>query len=121
MDLIGEFYPKSLVGNCYALTNICMLTGFTFCTHLKSKSACKVVQTYVDSIHATFGGSNSNLSDKGSEFKNSLFEEVAKQLGYEYKVYTSPYHPQSKGRFEGFHHFLRTCISNHVSGTLEWH
>ena len=30
MDLIGEFHPASSKGNRYALTAICMLTGFTF-------------------------------------------------------------------------------------------
>ena len=31
IDLIGEFYPPSSKGNRYALTTVCMLTGFTFC------------------------------------------------------------------------------------------
>ena len=37
MDLIGEFHPASSKGNRYALTAICMLTGFTFCIPLNSK------------------------------------------------------------------------------------
>ena len=39
MDLIGEFHPASSKGNRFALTAICMLTGFTFCRPLKSKKA----------------------------------------------------------------------------------
>ena len=35
MDLIGEFHPASIKGNRYALTAVCMLTGFTFCIPLK--------------------------------------------------------------------------------------
>ena len=31
MDLIGEFYPASTRGNCYALTIICMLTRWVWC------------------------------------------------------------------------------------------
>ena len=34
----------------------------------------------------------------GTEFKNQLFEKVAKELGVEFKCYTAPYHPQSNGR-----------------------
>ena len=34
MDLIGEFHPASSKGNRYALTAVCMLTGFTFCIPL---------------------------------------------------------------------------------------
>ena len=37
MDLIGEFHLASSKGNKYALTAVCMLTGFTFCIPLKSK------------------------------------------------------------------------------------
>ena len=37
MDLIGEFHLASSKGNRYALTAVCMLTGFTFCIPLKSK------------------------------------------------------------------------------------
>ena len=37
MDLIGEFHPASSKDNRYALTAVCMLTGFTFCIPLKSK------------------------------------------------------------------------------------
>ena len=31
MDLIVEFHPPSSKGNRYALTVICMFTGYTFC------------------------------------------------------------------------------------------
>ena len=50
MDLIGEFHPASSKGNKYALTAICMLTGFTFCTPLKSKKAKDVVTAYLNRI-----------------------------------------------------------------------
>ena len=36
-DLIGEFHPASSKGNRFALTAVCMLTGFTFCIPLKTK------------------------------------------------------------------------------------
>ena len=37
MDLIGKFHPASSKGNRFALTAVCMLTGFTFCIPFKSK------------------------------------------------------------------------------------
>ena len=39
MDLIGEFHPPSSNGNRYALTVICMFTGYTFCIPLPNKMA----------------------------------------------------------------------------------
>ena len=50
MDLIGEFHPASSKGNRYALTAVCMLTGFTFCIPLKSKHAEDVKRAYIDHI-----------------------------------------------------------------------
>ena len=60
------------------------------------------------------------ISDNGTEFKNKVFEQVAKELGLEYKLYTLPYHPASNGRIEGFHAFLKACIAKHVAPQLEW-
>ena len=119
MDLIGEF-PKSSKDNCYALTVICMLTGFTFCIPIPSKSASDVVKAYIENVYTKYGGSKKILTDNGTEFKNKLFTQVATELGVEYKCYTPPYHPQSNGRIEGFHHFLKACMSKHIKQAKEW-
>ena len=119
MDLIGDFTPSSK-GNKYALTVICMLTGYTFCIPIPSKKASDVITAYIDNIYSKFGGSKKILSDNGTEFKNQLFEKIAKELGVEFKCYTAPYHPQSNGRIEGFHHFLKSCMAKHISTTMEW-
>ena len=37
MDLITEFHPPSSQGNCYALTGVCMLTGFTWCIPINQR------------------------------------------------------------------------------------
>ena len=59
------------------------------------------------------------LCGNGMEFKNQLFMDVATQLGVECKVYCPPYHPQSNGRIEGIHNFLKVCMSKHVSKSFE--
>ena len=60
------------------------------------------------------------LTDNGTEFKNSLFAEVAKELGLERKIYSPPYRPQSNGVLEGFHKFLKSSFSKHISRHKEW-
>ena len=60
------------------------------------------------------------LSDNGTIFKNKMFEQVSKELGLEYKLYTPPYHPALNGRIEGFDAFLKACIAKHVAPQLEW-
>ena len=49
-----------------------------------------------------------------------LFEEVAKQLGVERKIYSPVYRPQANGQIKGFHRFLKECISKHMVNNLEW-
>ena len=94
--------------------------GYVFCVPLKTKTAGEVTKAYIDNIYSKFGGSLKILSDNGTEFKNKVFEQVAKELGVEYKLYTLPYHPASNGRIEGFHAFLKACKSKHVMPPLEW-
>ena len=120
MDLIGEFHPPSSQGNKYALTVICMLSGWTWCIPILDKTAPIVVGAYLKHIHHVFGPSCKILSDNGTELNNKLLEVVAKALVVEHKVYSPPYRPQSNGRIEGFHAFLKTCLAKHVSGNVEW-
>ena len=51
MDLIGEFLPPTSRGHRYSLTAVCMLTGFTWCIPLKTKTAEEVMKAYMDHIY----------------------------------------------------------------------
>ena len=120
MDLIGEFHPPTSCGHHYALTAVCMLTGFTWCIPLKTKTAEEVAKAYMDHIYCSFGGSIKILTDNGTEFKNKLLKEVISKLGMEFSIHSPPYRPQSNGKIEGFHRFLKTCIGKHINYGLEW-
>ena len=119
MDLIGEFHPASSKGNRFALTAVCMLTGFTFCIPIKSKKAEDVINAYLNHICCVFGPSRKILTDNGTEFKNQLWTEVHKRLQTEHKV-TPIYSPQCNGRIEGFHRFLKSCIAKQLENRVEW-
>ena len=119
MDLIGEFHPASSKGNRFALTAVCMLTGFTFCIPIKTKKAEDVVNAYLNHICCTFGPSRRILTDNGTEFKNKLWTEVYEKLQTEHKV-TPIYSPQCNGRIEGFHRFLKSCIAKQLENRVEW-
>ena len=83
------------------------------------KTAEEIVEKYFTHVAFMFSVSRKILSDNSTEFKNSLFEEVAKQLGVEHKIYSPVYRPQANGRIEGFHKFLKECISKHLVRSLE--
>ena len=49
------------------------------------------------------------LSDNGTEFKNSLMDQVWQQLGIE-RIFSAPYHPQSNGKLEVLHKYLKPTL-----------
>ena len=120
MDLIGEFHLPSSQGNRYALTGVCMLTGFTWCIPIKSKKATDVARAYMQHVYSILGGSTKILTDNGTEFKNEVFREVLQKLGTEKLIHSPPYRPQSNGRIEVFHMYLKACIAKHMRNGLEW-
>ena len=119
MDLIGEFHPASSKGNRYALTAVCMLTGFTFCIPLKSKCAEDMIKAYIDHICCPFGPSRKILTDNDTDFKNKLWTEVFDKLKTEQK-FTPIYSPQCNGRIEGFHKFLKATIAKQLENHVKW-
>ena len=120
MDLIGEFHPPSSNGNRYALTGVCMLTGFTWCILIKLKKASDVARAYMQHVYSVLGGSTKILTDNGTEFKNEVFKEMLQSLGTEKLIHSPPYRPQSNRRIEGFHRYLKACIAKHMHTGLEW-
>ena len=49
------------------------------------------------------------LSDNGMEFKNNLMDQVLQQLGID-RIFSAPYHPQSNGKLEVFHKYLKPTL-----------
>ena len=68
MDLIGEFQPPSPKSNRYALTAVCMLTGYTFCIPIRNKSAEEIVMARRNHIAFLFGVCRKLLMNNGTEF-----------------------------------------------------
>ena len=120
MDLIGEFHPPSSQGNRYALTGVCMLTGFTWCIPIQLKKATDVARAYIQHVYSILGGSTKILSDNGTEFKNEVFREALQKLGTEKLIHSPSYRPQSNGQIKGFHRYLKACIAKHMRNGLEW-
>ena len=49
------------------------------------------------------------LSDNRTEFKNSLMDQVLQQLGID-RIFSAPYHPQSNGKLDIFHKYLKPTL-----------
>ena len=120
MDLVSKFHPPSSKGNRYALTDLCMLTGYKFYISIKNKSAEEIVNAWRNHITFRFGICRKLLTNNGIEFKNDLFSRVAKEVGVERKIYSPLYRPQLNGCIEGFHKFLKICLAKYISKHREW-
>ena len=49
------------------------------------------------------------LLHNGMEFKNSLMDQVLQQLEID-RIFSAPYHPQSNGKLEVFHKYLKPML-----------
>ena len=49
------------------------------------------------------------LSDNRTEFKNQLMDNVLQHLGVDH-IFSAPYHPQSNGKIEVFHKYLKPSL-----------
>ena len=49
------------------------------------------------------------LLENGTEFKNHLMDQVLQLLGIDC-VFSTPYHPQSNGKLEVFHKYLKPTL-----------
>ena len=68
---------------------------------IPGKSADTIVSTIINQYLPVHMCPRYILSDNGTEFKNSLMDQVLKQLGIE-RIFSAPYHPQSNRKLEGF-------------------
>ena len=78
MDLIGEFHPPSSKGNRYALTVICMFTGYTFCIPIPNKKAEMVLKTYMNYVYCNMEVHLKFSLTMEQSLKTSLWRKLVK-------------------------------------------
>ena len=97
-----------------------MLMGYTIVIPIPDKKSETVCGAYRDSVYCIFGGSSRIPTDNTTEFKSQEMKGICETLNIKH-VFSPAYTPQANGRLEGWHCFLKACISKHIRGTdLEW-
>ena len=108
IDLVTEC--KTLTsGNKHILTIIDHLTGWPEAFSIPDKSADTIVATFINEYLPVHMCPQYILSDNGTEFKNSLMDQVLQQLGID-RIFSAPYHPRSNGKLEVFHKYLKPTL-----------
>ena len=104
IDLVTDG-ESSTTGNKHILTIIDHLTGWPETFPIPDKSADTIVAMFINKYLPVHMCPQYILSDNGTEFQNSLMDQVLQQLGIE-RIFSAPHHPQSNGKLEVFHQYL---------------
>ena len=99
----------STSGNKHILTIIDHLTCWPEAFPIPDKSADTIVTTIINHYLPVHMCPRYILSDNGMEFKNNLMDQVLQQLGID-GIFSAPYHPQSNGKLEVFHKYLKPTL-----------
>ena len=108
IDLVTDC-ETSTSGNKHILTIINHLTGWPEAFPIPDKSADTIVTTLINNYLPVHMCPRYILSDNGTEFKNNLMDQVLQQLGID-RIFSAPYHPQSNGKLEVFHKYLKPTL-----------
>ena len=99
----------STSGNKHILTIINHLTGWPEAFLIPDKSADTIVLTFINKYLLIHLCPRYILSDNDAEFKNTLMDQVLKQVGIK-RIFSAPYHQQSNGKLEVFHKYLKPTL-----------
>ena len=104
IDLVTEC-ETSTSGNKHILTIINHLTGWPEALPILDKSADTIVSTFINKYLLIHMCPRYILLDNGTEFKNTLMDQILKQLSIE-RIFAAPYCSQSNSKLEVFHKYL---------------
>ena len=99
----------STSGNKHILTIIDHLIGWPEAYPIPDKTADTIVSTFINEYLPVHMFPQYILSDNVTEFKNSLMDQVLQQLRID-RIFSASYHPQSNGKLEVFHKYLKPTL-----------
>ena len=108
IDLVTE-YETSTSGNKHILTVIDHLTGWPDAFPIPDKSADTIVTTFVNEYLQVHMCPQYILSENGTEFKNSLMDQVLQWLGID-RIFSAPYHPPEQWKTRSLPQVFETYI-----------
>ena len=108
MDLVTDF-TESNKENKHILTITDLLTEWLEAISIPNKSADTITKAFIRHYLPRHLCPLFILSDNGMEFKNQTFDRIVKDLSIK-RIFSAPYHPQSNGKLETLHKFLKPTL-----------
>ena len=118
MDIVGP-YPKTSSGNEYVLTIQDLLTKYVVLIPLPNQTAETVCDAFIRRYISYFACPRVLLTDLGTNFKSSLFRQLAKKFRIK-KVFTTAARPQSNSSLERSHGSLHDFVRHYIDEKTEW-
>ena len=109
LDLSGP-HRKTMSGNIYIATFICLYSGWFLFFSLPDKSAQSILECLLEHIVPRHGCPLVITTDNGSEFNNQYFRDTLSKLNVKH-IKTSTYSPRSNGAVERSHRTLNDILS----------
>lgn len=122
LDIVGPLNTDN-DENKYILTIQCDLTKFVECYPIRNKEAETVAKNYVENFILRFGIPKIVVTDQGTEFMASVFQEICKLLEIK-RLHSTAYHHQTLGAIENTHKhlgaYLRMQLNKYPSTWSTW-
>lgn len=115
--LEGFDCARSLSGNRYIISFICIYTGYPECYAVPDKNAENIVPLLLEEIIRRHSVPLQLLSDNGSENVARIVKETLAELNISH-VTTSYYSPSSYGKVERFHRFLHDVLAKKIKDDI---
>lgn len=114
IDFMGPF-PSSF-GNLYILLAVDYVSKWIEAIPTRTNDRHVVIKFIKENIFSRFGTPRAIISDGGSHFCNSTFENLMKKYSITHKVAT-PYHPQTSGQVEVSNRQIKQILEKTVNPT----
>lgn len=113
VDTIGPLI-KSDKGNAYAVTLICDLTKYLVTVPIPDNKATTVAKAIFENFILCYGPMQHLLTDRGSEYINSILQELCKLLNITQSKSTA-YHHRTLGTIERSHRTFNEYVRSYVN------
>ena len=117
MDVL-QLSVRSRQGSKYVLVMVDHFSRFVVLAPLQDKSAKQVAHALVTHLFCPYSTPRVLLSDNGTEFRNSVMEEICNQFNIK-QTFTVTYHPASNGLVERANTKILDVLRPVVNGFLE--